>query len=52
MTVPAGVGMSDAGPSSSISRCVHRVPFGGNPVAVFPDAQGLTHVQLQQIARR
>ena len=26
-------------------------PFGGNPVAVFPDAQGLTHVQLQQIAR-
>lgn len=27
------------------------LPFGGNPVAVFPDAQGLTHVQLQQIAR-
>ena len=26
-------------------------PFGGNPVAVFPDAQGLTHAQLQQIAR-
>ena len=26
-------------------------PFGGNPVAVFPDAKGLTHVQLQQIAR-
>ena len=26
-------------------------PFGGNPVAVFPDAQGLTHVQLQHIAR-
>jgi trans-2,3-dihydro-3-hydroxyanthranilate isomerase len=26
-------------------------PFGGNPVAVFPDVQGLTHVQLQHIAR-
>jgi trans-2,3-dihydro-3-hydroxyanthranilate isomerase len=26
-------------------------PFGGNPVAVFPDAQGLTDYQLQQIAR-
>jgi trans-2,3-dihydro-3-hydroxyanthranilate isomerase len=26
-------------------------PFGGNPVAVFPDAQGLTDHQLQQIAR-
>lgn len=26
-------------------------PFGGNPVAVFPDAQGLTDDQLQQIAR-
>ena len=26
-------------------------PFGGNPVAVFPDAQGLTDFQLQQIAR-
>ncbi len=25
--------------------------FGGNPVAVFPDAQGLTDDQLQQIAR-
>ena len=25
--------------------------FGGNPVAVFPDAQGLTDYQLQQIAR-
>ena len=26
-------------------------PFGGNPVAVFPDADGLTDVELQQIAR-
>jgi trans-2,3-dihydro-3-hydroxyanthranilate isomerase len=26
-------------------------PFGGNPVAVFPDAQGLSDYQLQQIAR-
>ena len=26
-------------------------PFGGNPVAGFPDAQGLTDFQLQQIAR-
>ena len=26
-------------------------PFGGNPVAVFPEAQGLTDHQLQQIAR-
>lgn len=26
-------------------------PFGGNPVAVFPDAQGLDDDQLQQIAR-
>ncbi len=26
-------------------------PFGGNPVAVFPDADGLTDDQLQQIAR-
>ena len=26
-------------------------PFGGNPVAVFPDAHGLTDHQLQQIAR-
>ena len=26
-------------------------PFGGNPVAVFPEAQGLTDYQLQQIAR-
>src|SRR6476620_5944924 len=26
-------------------------PFGGNPVAVFPEAQGLTDDQLQQIAR-
>ena len=26
-------------------------PFGGNPVAVFPDAVGLTDDQLQQIAR-
>jgi len=26
-------------------------PFGGNPVAVFPDANGLTDDQLQKIAR-
>ena len=26
-------------------------PFGGNPVAVFPEAKGLTDDQLQQIAR-
>lgn len=26
-------------------------PFGGNPVAVFPDAVGLTDLELQQIAR-
>lgn len=26
-------------------------PFGGNPVAVFPDAEGLTDDQLQRIAR-
>ena len=26
-------------------------PFGGNPVAVFPDADGLTDDELQQIAR-
>jgi trans-2,3-dihydro-3-hydroxyanthranilate isomerase len=26
-------------------------PFGGNPVAVFPDAKGLTDDELQQIAR-
>ncbi len=26
-------------------------PFGGNPVAVFPDAQGLADDELQQIAR-
>lgn len=26
-------------------------PFGGNPVAVFPDADGLTDNELQQIAR-
>jgi trans-2,3-dihydro-3-hydroxyanthranilate isomerase len=26
-------------------------PFGGNPVAVFPDADGLTDAELQQIAR-
>ncbi|KAF4516325.1 hypothetical protein B566_EDAN000566 [Ephemera danica] len=26
-------------------------PFGGNPVAVFPDADGLSDEQLQQIAR-
>lgn len=28
-----------------------REPFGGNPVAVFPDAKGLSDDQLQQIAR-
>jgi trans-2,3-dihydro-3-hydroxyanthranilate isomerase len=27
------------------------VPFGGNPVAVFPNAQGLNDFELQQIAR-
>ena len=27
------------------------LPFGGNPVAVFPEAQDLTDYQLQQIAR-
>ena len=27
------------------------VPFGGNPVAVVPDASGLTDQELQQIAR-
>ncbi|ULA63456.1 MAG: Phenazine biosynthesis protein [Nitrospira sp.] len=26
-------------------------PFGGNPVAVFPDADGLSDGQLQQVAR-
>jgi trans-2,3-dihydro-3-hydroxyanthranilate isomerase len=26
-------------------------PFGGNPVAVFPDAKGLSDEELQQIAR-
>ncbi len=26
-------------------------PFGGNPVAIFPEAQGLNDDQLQQIAR-
>ena len=26
-------------------------PFGGNPVAVFPDAHGLADYQLQRIAR-
>jgi len=26
-------------------------PFGGNPVAVFPDANGLSDDELQQIAR-
>ncbi len=31
--------------------CLPVEPFGGNPVAVFPDAQGLTDYQLQQIAR-
>ena len=28
-----------------------NLPFGGNPVAVFPDAAGLTDLELQQIAR-
>ena len=28
-----------------------RQPLGGNPVAVFPNAQGLTDYELQQIAR-
>ena len=28
-----------------------NLPFGGNPVAVIPDAQGLTDQELQQIAR-
>ena len=28
-----------------------EVPFGGNPVAVIPDAAGLTDLELQQIAR-
>jgi trans-2,3-dihydro-3-hydroxyanthranilate isomerase len=28
-----------------------RQAFGGNPVAVFPEAEGLTDYQLQQIAR-
>ena len=27
------------------------LPFGGNPVAVFPDVAGLTDLELQQIAR-
>ena len=27
------------------------LPFGGNPVAVFPDAQELTNRDFQQIAR-
>ena len=26
-------------------------PFGGNPIAVFSDAKGLTDNELQQIAR-
>ncbi len=26
------------------------VPFGGNPLAVFPDAEGLTSQQMQQLA--
>ncbi|MCB0227808.1 MAG: PhzF family phenazine biosynthesis protein, partial [Anaerolineae bacterium] len=25
-------------------------PFGGNPLAVFPDAAGLTGAQMQQLA--
>ncbi len=28
-----------------------RVPFGGNPLAVFPDAEGLTTAEMQQLAR-
>src|SRR6478672_4492456 len=28
-----------------------NLPFGGNPVAVIPDAQGLSDLELQQIAR-
>ncbi len=28
-----------------------EVPFGGNPLAVFPDADGLTNQEMQQIAR-
>lgn len=28
-----------------------RVPFGGNQLAVFPDAQGLTTQQMQDLAR-
>ena len=27
------------------------MPFGGNPVAVIPDAQGLSDLELQQVAR-
>ena len=27
------------------------VPFGGNPVAVVPEASGLSDQELQQIAR-
>jgi trans-2,3-dihydro-3-hydroxyanthranilate isomerase len=27
------------------------VPFGGNPLAVFPDAEGLTTADMQQLAR-
>ncbi len=27
------------------------VPFGGNPLAVFPDAEGLTPVEMQRLAR-
>jgi len=27
------------------------VAFGGNPVAVIPDAEGLTDLELQQVAR-
>jgi trans-2,3-dihydro-3-hydroxyanthranilate isomerase len=26
-------------------------PFGGNPLAVFPDAEGLTDAEMQQLAR-
>lgn len=27
------------------------VPFGGNPLAVFPDARGLTSIEMQNLAR-
>ena len=28
-----------------------KKPFGGNPLAVFPDGRGLTSGQMQQLAR-